>query len=363
MPSVLYKLKTFLSSNPMYYFDDSSKIYIGDTFTVFKAFYEMPTLDQVDEWVIVMESLLKDVYSVTGSEQVLLEAFVYQAILIYFFKNDQQGDELFKILAKIRDQLFLVSACAPETLILIQILTGMYFEDKKDQMPLEAEKSYLTALMCMFQVYGDPRGRGNSTMPPYALYLSWKLSLLSLAEDKKVHDSEFAEELFDASLRCMPNHKRLYKDQQLQMASKAVGDKSKWELEQERAEVSRGMFDMRKYRNRPFSITRASGQANIGKRQSQQALSVYVSQSHHGVNQIKSKSQVPKARKNEQHKEYDLDPSDIDLDIEDENKNFFVEENFKNNEWFIGVCPFSHWSLYRSQISQIIQAHNLNKDS
>jgi hypothetical protein len=35
---------------------------------------------------------------------------------------------------------------------------------------------------------------------PYSLFLSWKLSLLSLAEDKKLHDSEFAEELFDATL-------------------------------------------------------------------------------------------------------------------------------------------------------------------
>lgn len=60
----------------MYYFDDNSKIYVGDTFTVFKSFYEMPNMDIVDEWTIVMESLLKDVYSVNGHEQVLLEAFV-----------------------------------------------------------------------------------------------------------------------------------------------------------------------------------------------------------------------------------------------------------------------------------------------
>lgn len=61
----------------MYYFDDSSKTYIGDTFTVLKSYYEMPNIDIVNEWVIIMESLLKDVYSVNGSEQVLLEAFVY----------------------------------------------------------------------------------------------------------------------------------------------------------------------------------------------------------------------------------------------------------------------------------------------
>lgn len=77
MPSILYKLKTFLSNNPMHYFDDSSKTYVGDTFSVLKAFYEMPNIDIVNEWVICMESLLKEVYSVGGNEQVLLEAFVY----------------------------------------------------------------------------------------------------------------------------------------------------------------------------------------------------------------------------------------------------------------------------------------------
>jgi hypothetical protein len=63
----------------------------------------------------------------------------------------------------------------------------------------------------MFQIYGDPRGRGNFTVP-YSLFLSWKLSLLSLAEDKKVHDSEFAEELFDAAMRCLINHRLAYKE-------------------------------------------------------------------------------------------------------------------------------------------------------
>lgn len=40
----------------MYYFDDSSKTYIGDTLTIFKSFYEMPSLELVDEWVMILES-------------------------------------------------------------------------------------------------------------------------------------------------------------------------------------------------------------------------------------------------------------------------------------------------------------------
>ncbi len=81
-------------------------------------------------------------------------------------------------------------------------------------MQVEAEKSYLTAMICLFQLYGDPRGRGNYAIP-YSLFLSWKLSLLSLAEDKKIHDSEFAEELFDGALRCLTNHRLVYKEHQI----------------------------------------------------------------------------------------------------------------------------------------------------
>jgi hypothetical protein len=54
---------------------------------------------------------------------------------------------------------------------------------------------------------------------------------------------------------------------------------------------------------------------------------------------LKSKSQIVMKKKISQ-KEYEIDISDIDLDVEDENKNFFVVENFKNNEWYIGTCPF-----------------------
>lgn len=57
------------------------------------------------------------------------------------------------------------------------------------------------------------------------------------------------------------------------------------------------------------------------------------------------------SKKNSQKNEYDLDLSDIDLEVEDENKNLFTEVNFKNQEWNIGLCPFPHWSIYRQQLA------------
>ena len=62
------------------------------------------------------------------------------------------------------------------------------------------------------EIYGDPRGRGNFGIP-FGLFISWKLSLLALVEEKKLHDSEFAEELFDATLFSLHNHKMVYREQ------------------------------------------------------------------------------------------------------------------------------------------------------
>ena len=76
---------------------------------------------------------------------------------------------------------------------------------------IEAEKSYLNSLIVLFSLYGDPRGRGNFGIP-YTLFLSWKLSLLAMVEDKKLHDSECAEEIFDATLHTLFNHKHIYRE-------------------------------------------------------------------------------------------------------------------------------------------------------
>jgi hypothetical protein len=48
----------------------------------------MPNIDVINEWVIVLESLFKDVYSVLGCEQVLLEALIYQCLLTFFIDAD-----------------------------------------------------------------------------------------------------------------------------------------------------------------------------------------------------------------------------------------------------------------------------------
>ena len=50
----------------MHNFEDGSKP-LGSV-TVLKAYYEMPSLDIIEKWKIVMDSLLKDICGVNGSE-------------------------------------------------------------------------------------------------------------------------------------------------------------------------------------------------------------------------------------------------------------------------------------------------------
>ena len=111
-----------------------------------------------------------------------------------------------------RDFLHQALVCPPEIIVLAMTLTGLWqdLNEEMDQFPIESEKNYLAALIIAFQIYGDPRGRGNYTIP-YYLFYAWKLSLLSLADGKKTADSELSEELFDSALLSLHNHKSLYK--------------------------------------------------------------------------------------------------------------------------------------------------------
>lgn len=71
MPCILYKLDT----NSGQQHRPTSNLL---------PFYLMPNKDVFNTWVMYLESILKEVYSVQGSEQILLEALNLLAINIYF---------------------------------------------------------------------------------------------------------------------------------------------------------------------------------------------------------------------------------------------------------------------------------------
>ena len=186
--------------------------------SVFQPYYELPNIDVINEWVIVLESLLNEVYSVQGCEAVRMEALTHQCLMTLLLEQD--ADSSFKVLAKIRELLHQAFSCPPEIIVMCMTLTGI-FEDMNeeiDQFPIESEKNYIAAMIIAFQIYGDPRGRGNYSIP-YYLFFAWKLSLLSLADGKKSNDNELSEELMDSALASLFNHKRMYKNSQLELVA------------------------------------------------------------------------------------------------------------------------------------------------
>jgi hypothetical protein len=125
-------------------------------------------------------------------------------------------DSFLKVCSKIKELQQAISKCAPEVLIVSQIICGLSFEEVHEEtmFPIEAERSFLSALSGLFAINGDPRGRGNRS-PPLMLLVTWKLGLLSLSmENRKVHDAEFSEELFDAALQNLLNHKAAFRKHQ-----------------------------------------------------------------------------------------------------------------------------------------------------
>ena len=60
------------------------------------------------------------------------------------------------------------------------------------------------------------------------LLITWKLSLLSLStENRKVHDSEFSEELFDATLCNLINHKVHFRYHQNEKLNRVIVQQDK----------------------------------------------------------------------------------------------------------------------------------------
>lgn len=94
------------------------------------GFYKTPDIDIINEWILKLNSLLKDVLSVNGSDQVLIEAYIMQAILTYFYEKEK--DPMFSVMHGMRDKMFNVTRCSVETVMMAQIVTALYMEDQND---------------------------------------------------------------------------------------------------------------------------------------------------------------------------------------------------------------------------------------
>ncbi len=179
VPSSLYKLRKPNSGN----------------FECFlKEYYEFPGLEILNDWVVLLESILNGLCTCDGDQMFLIEAYLIQLVLAFFSENDLDNQLSLSILERINTYVNNSPVCSPELTITIHTWFGILSESK---LFVECEQSYTMALLALHKLYGDPRGRGG-VGTPWELFITWRLSILSRLQGK-IHDAEYAEELFDAT--------------------------------------------------------------------------------------------------------------------------------------------------------------------
>jgi len=184
LPAALYKLRKSV-------FNTESQ---GNGFEcVLADYYELPELETLNDWIVTLEGVLNGLYSPDGQQNFLIESYIIQLVLAFFGESDTDNQLCLTILERINAFANNSPVCSPELMITLHTWFGILSENK---LFLECEQSYCTALLILHKLYGDPRGRG-AYGTPWELFITWRLSILSRLQSK-LHDAEYAEELFDA---------------------------------------------------------------------------------------------------------------------------------------------------------------------
>lgn len=69
---------------------------------------------------------MQGISSVNGSESVILELLCYACVLNFC---DGKTPEVFKSLSKAKELLYVLPKCPIETIVMIQIIVGIFFEE------------------------------------------------------------------------------------------------------------------------------------------------------------------------------------------------------------------------------------------
>jgi len=185
LPASLYKLrKAKRYDNETY----SSDCFLRDS-------YELPNIEVLNDWIVVLQSSLNCLYTPDSQQNLLIEAYFLQMIQAFFGENDNDNQLSQNIIDQINTLVNNSPLASPELTIIINTWYGILSESKS---LAECEQSYTIALLIIHKLYGDPRGRGTLSVP-WELFISWRLSILSRLQGR-IHDAEYSEELFDASL-------------------------------------------------------------------------------------------------------------------------------------------------------------------
>lgn len=157
----------------------------------FSDYYYIPSFLVLQEWLKVYQSIFKGIVTPSGEDSTLIEIL---EICIFSQICHDKKSLIVKELARQSAELIDSALFVPADLVISHYMAlGIYLENF--DVPA-AEQNYLTALLLMTRVYGDPRGRKNLGIP-WQMTASWKLSKIA-REEKRIHDAQLAEEHFDS---------------------------------------------------------------------------------------------------------------------------------------------------------------------
>lgn len=157
----------------------------------FREFYEFPTSVIIEEWSNCVGTLVKDLITVDGGESVLIEILIYLITQRYFSDTDSMrcGNLLLTIKNIIDESVFVPA----EIVISYYLWNAICLEQ---QSLAQSEQNYISSLVLMTKLIGDPRGRKNRGIP-WQMLASWKISQIA-RESHRLPDAMAAEEHFDS---------------------------------------------------------------------------------------------------------------------------------------------------------------------
>ena len=179
-----------------------SRLYSLDSTSLYRDQYDLPRLSSINDCIANVESLLQDLLSAQGKESVLAELLLIGVTLTYFQEKDLT--KCVQMLRKVGQILMQCLTFPAELAVAYHLWLGITNESVS---LMEAEQHYVTALLLMTKLYGDPRGRGTSGIP-WQLLAASKLSLIA-REENRLQDAVLAEEHFDAVYMSTKQYRKL----------------------------------------------------------------------------------------------------------------------------------------------------------
>ena len=169
-----------------------SALYGPDSLARLRERCELPSLTVIGNCIAFVDALFRDILSICGSESILAELLILAVTLTYFQEKDI--NKCIQLLRRMGEILTQCVQFPAELAISYHLWQGIISETENIT---ESEQHFVTALLLMTQLYGDPRGRGNIGVP-WQMLVASKLSILC-RDDGRIQDAVLAEEHFDAA--------------------------------------------------------------------------------------------------------------------------------------------------------------------